>query len=248
MDLDQEITPTPTPRKISRLDPELAATVNAIKTTIATEGYYGINEFKQMVQLTGYSPEGLLMYLEEEGITHVLTTAVNKDVTQEVLVDVRQMAAAMLLIYSDKSYAKNNSVFKYLKTLFGIGGWESAFELMLLDPLLHEMYEQHGHNFTYMKIAENANLFNEEDSAIVNRAERFVNPMRELVKSDAELTAVYHLAKRVMDVVNGVSINGHYGTRKDVQYRNFKDPVAYPKFWVAAQTILDMHEKEQRKK
>lgn len=235
-------------KPFSRLDPTAKALITNIKNRINEESFMTAAEFKQHMEPTPFLPENILTHLEEEGITYITTAiAENDGRTQEVLVDIRQMAAAMLLIYSDTNFAKKNSVLKYLRALFIGAGWQSAFQLMLNDPLLDDMYAQHGHNFTWMKIAESADLSGEDVQLIEKRAARFMNPLRELIKSDAELTAVFQLCKRVMDVTNDVMINGHLATRKDVEFRHFSNPIAYNGFWVAAQKVLDQHAKAVKK-
>lgn len=230
-----------------RLDPDAIAAINKIKDTIAEYGFFSVEEFKELIEETGFAPMDLLFALQTEGILHVNTTGINKDLAQEVLVDVRPMAAAMLLIYSDKTFAKTNSVYKYLEMLFKIGEWKSAFPPIILHPLLRDTYEAYGHHFTDMVVAETADLSSENESIILSRAQRFVNPMRELMKSDTELTAVYELTIRTMDVLNGTMVNGAKAVRSSVQHRVFQKPKAYGVFWTAAQKVLDNHAKRVKK-
>lgn len=223
---------------------EAVPVVDKIKQIIAQDGWFGIGEFKKLIEEYEFEPNSLLVRLQEEGIAFVNTSAASPNFTQEVLVDVRYMAAAMLLIYSDRNFAKKHSVLKYLEALYSTSDWEGAFATLKCNPLLSEMYADMGHNFTVMAIAENADLSNQDETYIIERARRNANPMRELVKSDAELTAVFQLALRTMDVVNGIKINGRPGERSDVPFRRFDKPRAYNMFWTAAQKVLDQHFKK----
>lgn len=227
------------PRMIN--SPETNAAIDGIKQGIAERGYVGVVEFKFLAEEQKLDEGELLLKLEEEGITFTKTSAIDSKLPTEVLVDMRYMAAAMMLIYSDRTFAKNHSVLKYLKMLFKISEWDAAFPLANVNPLLEDMYSDLGHNFTVMAVAEKADLSNEDESVIHKRAERYKHPMRELVKSDAELTAVYQLALRVMHIVNGRIINGRPGQRGDLTHRTFNEPKAYNVFWTTAQKILDLH-------
>lgn len=221
--------------------PEVNAVIDEIKQQIEEHGYFGATEYISLVGRNNINGPNFLLKLEEEGITFVKTSAVDSKVPAEVLIDMRHMAAAMLLIYSERFFANNHSVLKYLKMLFKISEWDAAFPLANLNPLLEDMYGDLGHNFSVMAVAENANLSNEDESIILNKAKRYANPMRELVKSDAELTAVYQLALRTMRVVNGATINNRPAQRGDVLHRTFNQPKAYNTFWTAAQKVLDLH-------
>jgi hypothetical protein len=232
----------------TRLQSAYEAAVKKVHATIAEDGFFSVDEFKELIASDPILiAEELLEELQQQGVTFIKTSAVNKEYVQEVLIDVRYMAAAMLLIYSDKGYALKHSVLKYLKKLFAISEWKAAFPMIILPGLLDDMYEQLGHFFTDQTLAEAASLTNEDETVIVSRALRYSNPMRELVKSDAELTAVYELAMRVMDVANGTTINGRRANRGDVNFRHFQKPKAYNLFWTAAQKILDRHSKKKTK-
>lgn len=223
----------------NRLNPVLIEAIDRVKKTIAEDGYFSIKEFIALVTETKLNDGWLLNELSNEGVVFIKTGAVSDETYQEVLVDIRYMAAAMLLIYSDKDFALKHSVLKYLRTLFGIAEWKAAFPMMILPGLLQDMYEQYGHNFSDMALADNANLSGEDENVIIARAERYSHPMRELVKSDSELTIAFLLAQRTFQVANGRSQNGRKYERGDVQYRRFDKPQAYNFFWKAAQKILD---------
>lgn len=231
----------PTVRVVERhrINPVLAEAIDRVKKTIAEDGYFSIKEFIALVKETKLDDGWLLNELSNEGVVFIKTGAVSDETYQEVLVDIRYMAAAMLLIYSDKDFALKHSVLKYLRTLFGIAEWKAAFPLMILPGLLNDMYEQYGHNFSDMKLADNANLSNEDENVIIARAERYSHPMRELVKSDSELTAAFLLAQRTFQVANGIMQNGRKFERSDVPRRGFDKPQGYEFFWKAAQKILD---------
>lgn len=228
----------------SLVSPALNEVIDKIKTTISEDGFYSVAEFKDIVQTTGLDAEELLMYLQHEGILYVKTLAANQELEQEVLIDIRPMAAAMLLAYSERGFALKNSVLKFVEKLYQLANWEGAYNVLYMQPLLQDMYEQYGHNFTVMDVAEAADLSNEDERLITERAQRHVSIMAELMKSDAELNAVYLLTRRTMDIVNGAIINSHKASRKDLQYRNFTKPVAYNRFWTLAQNIIDRHYKK----
>jgi hypothetical protein len=230
--------------KTSLVNPAINDVIDSIKTTITEDGFYSVAEFKELVQTTGINAEELLMYLQHEGILYVKTIAANQELEQEVLIDIRPLAAAMLLAYSERGFALKNSVYKFVEKLYQLGNWEWAYTILYMQPLLKDMYEQYGHNFTVSEVAEAADLSNEDERLIGERAKRHISIMSELMKSDAELTAVYQLARRTIDIVNGHVINDHKASRKDLQYRNFTKPVAYNRFWTLAQDIIDRHYKK----
>lgn len=231
-----------------RLTQEAQEAINKVKATIAEDGFFSIPEFKELMEQYQFSDDGLLGALWEEGIWPVKTFAVNKELEQEVLVDIRFMAAAMLLAYSDKSFGLRNSIYKYVELIFKISEWRGAFPTIALTGLLKDIYSTHGHNFTDQSVAEVADLSHENEQTILDRATRFSNPLRELVKSDTEMTAVFQLAMRTMDVANGTIINGATANRSHVQFRRFDKPLAYNVFWTSAQKVIDRHVKRNKKK
>jgi hypothetical protein len=232
----------------TRLNPAIHQAIDEVKATITEDGFFGVPEFKEVAAKHQFSEETLLGALWEEGIWPVKTLAANKDLEQEVLVDMRFMAAVMLLAYSDKNFGLRHSVFKFVETIYKISEWRGAFPVIILHGLMKDMYGTHGHNFTDQSIAEEANLTHEDEKVILERARRHTQILRELVKSDAELTAVFQLAMRTMDVANATTINGHTATRADVQFRRFEKPLAYNAFWTAAMKVVDRHVKRSKSK
>lgn len=231
----------------TRINPAMHTAILEVKTVIAEDGFYSVSEFQNLAQKYKFTEETLLGALWEEGIWPVKTFAVNKEMEQEVLIDIRLMAAAMLMAYSDKSFGLRNSIYKFLELSFKISEWKGAFPVIVLTGLLKDIYSTHGHNFTDMAIAEAADLSHENEQTILDRATRISNPLRELVKSDTELTAVFQLALRTMDVANGTTINGQTANRSHVQFRRFDKPLAYNVFWTSAQKVIDRHVKRNKK-
>lgn len=231
----------------TRINPAIHQAIDEVKKVIAEDGFYGVPEFKDLAAKYQFTEETLLGAMFEEGIWPVKTAAVNNELPQEVLIDIRLMAAAMLLAYSDKSFGLRNSIYKYVELTFKISEWRGAFPVIALTGLLKDIYGIHGHNFTDQAIAEAADLSHENEQTILDRATRYSNPLRELVKSDVELTAVYQLAMRTMDVANGTTINGMKADRSHVQFRRFDKPIAYNTFWTAAQKVIDRHVKRSKK-
>lgn len=237
-----------------RTSPELGLAINEIKVTVKEDGFYSIREYLDLVEERKLSDELLLPALQEAGFGFVKTFAVNKETEQEVIVDLRYVAAAMLLIYADNNFAKNNSVFKYVRLLHAVSTWAAAFPMVALTGLLADIYGSYGHHFSISKMADVADLTNEDEKEIEKFAVRNSHPMHNLSQHDEELTQVFHLCLRTMDAVNN-NVDVH-ANNEDYSpgavcgyevYRNMKNPKAYNHFKRAAVKILDKHRKDVRK-
>lgn len=244
---------TVSPPKLSRTSFEVAQAMDEIKESIRQDGFYSISEYKALTEKYGNVDEALEM-LVESGFTVIKTNSVNPEVSQEVIVDVRYIAAAMLLIYADPVYAKQNSVLTYLQHLHQIGTWTAARPMVLLPSLLGDIYRNCGHFFTISDIAENADLSQEDAEFIVKMASRHRHAMYELSKSDSELTRVFEMCVRVMAVVNeNVVISTGMQRKKpgSVYVSDVCDVMsntkAYGHFRRFAIKILDKHRKKMRK-
>lgn len=204
-----------------------------LKKLIHDDGFCSGIEFKECATKHQISEDLLLQIMRQEGYGFVKSDSVSEMTTLEVLVDLRFLAAAMLLIYSDHEFASSNSVLKCAKIMHLVSTSEAAFPITCLGGLLSEIYTSYGHHFSFMAVAEKADLSTEDESKIIAFAERHKSAMDELAKHDTELTAVFHLCLAVMHLVNN-------GKADEKLLRTFHDEAsAYNHFWKAACKVRD---------
>lgn len=228
------------PNAVRRTNPVVEMAMTEIKEVITEDGYASVADYKRLVEKYQLPDEILLPAMQHSGLGFVKTTAIT-DRPVEVIVDLRYMAAAMLLVYSNDTWALKHSVLRYLEALHTVGTWRAAFPVMHHKGLLEDIYGAYGHHFTDMEMADNADLSLDDAADIHRMAERNVHAITELAKSDAELTEVFHLCLRAMDIVNALN------TQKQpqgyivasIERRHFDNPKAYNHFWrLASDKIL----------
>ena len=212
--------PQVTVKPFHSIDPKVEAIVSEIKKIIADDGFATIPEYLELRDMYPVADEQLLPLLQEEGYGFVKTSAVNAELEQEVIVDLRYMAAAMLLIYSDPKFALSHSVLECLKTIYNYGSWEGA--ACVTDTLLGDIYSVYGHHFSYMDMADNADLSDETtrghsepgsiQSGHSGMIMRNLPALNELVKNEVELTAVFRLCFDTMYNVNSGQAGKLYRT------------------------------------
>ena len=222
------------------IDPEVETAIGEIKVLVTGYGCVTIPDYMEVRDRNEVTDEQLLPLLQEAGYGFVKTAAMNAELEQEVIMDLRYMAAAMLLIYSDPKFALSHSVLECLKTFYNYGSWEGA--ICVTDTLLADAYSAYGHHFSYMAMADNADLSEEsmrgyaEPGSIQHghsgMIARNLPALNELVKNEVELTAVFRLCFDVMNNVN----SGQAGKL----YRTFRDESkAYNYFWRMACKLRD---------
>lgn len=246
--------PSVTVEPIRRVNPIVEQAVNEIKAIIDENGYANQGDYIALLAQYRLTDEILLPAMQQMGLGFVKTGAIRGFVPQEMIVDLRYVAAAMLLVYSDDSFALKHSVLEYLKTLFGMGTWRTAFPTIHHTGLLDDVYAAYGHHFSDMAMADNAVLV-EDENAVNKMALRHVNAMTELAKSDAELTAVYHLALDTFRALNDpdfVAGTGrdrvrYAGSWNAPQHLNKADESqAYNYFWRLALNKILVKDRPQR--
>ena len=222
------------------IDPKVETAIGEIKVLVTGYGCVTIPDYMEVRDRNEVTDEQLLPLLQEAGYGFVKTAAMNAELEQEVIMDLRYMAAAMLLIYSDPKFALSHSVLECLKTFYNYGSWEGA--ICVTDTLLADAYSAYGHHFSYMAMADNADLSEEsmrgyaEPGSIQHghsdMIARNLPALNELVKNEVELTAVFRLCFDVMNNVN----SGQAGKL----YRTFRDESkAYNYFWRMACKLRD---------
>ena len=222
------------------IDPKVETAIGEIKVLVTGYGCVTIPDYMEVRDRNEVTDEQLLPLLQEAGYGFVKTAAMNAELEQEVIMDLRYMAAAMLLIYSDPKFALSHSVLECLKTFYNYGSWEGA--ICVTDTLLADAYSAYGHHFSYMAMADNADLSEEsmrgyaEPGSIQHghsgMIARNLPALNELVKNEVELTAVFRLCFDVMNNVN----SGQAGKL----YRTFRaESKAYNYFWRMACKLRD---------
>lgn len=184
---------------ITKTSKEFRELFNAVKQTIAGNGICSITGFKEIIEGHEIDAAILLGALQEEGIVYTKV-----DGYGEVLVDVRLMVATMLIAYSHKWYAKTNLVMELVELVFDIYAKGDILLYTTTSTVLREAYKQIGHNYTLSKVAENAVINREQsewNAGILFEHNR--GALRVLSRNDADLTAIYRLAKHAFDVCNG---------------------------------------------
>lgn len=221
-------------------DPKIEVAIDEIKVLVTGYGCVTIPDYMEVRDRNEVTDEQLLPLLQEAGYGFVKTTAVNSGLEQEVIVDLRYMAAAMLLIYSDPKFALSHSVLECIKTFYNYGSWGGA--PCVSNTLLEDTYSAYGHHFSYMAIADNADLSDEVQreqaragSTQMGHSEmiaRNLPALNELIKNEVELTAVFRLCFDTMYNVN----SGQAGKL----YRTFHgESKAYNYFWRMACKLRD---------
>ena len=236
------ISPQPqvTVKLIGAPDPKIEAFMTDFKEIVIVDGCMTIPEYLELRDRHEMTDEQLLPLLQEAGYGFVKTAAVNAELEQQVIVDLRYMAAAMLLIYSDPKFALTHSVLECIKTFYNYGSWGGA--PCVSNTLLEDTYSAYGHHFSYMAMADNADLSDEVQreqaragSPQMGHSEmiaRNLPALNELIKNEVELTAVFRLCFDTMYNVN----SGQAGKL----YRTFHgESKAYNYFWRMACKLRD---------
>ena len=227
--------------KSTAIDPSVDAALNELKNNIVVEGFVTIGEYLEWRDRHGMVDEVILPMLQEAGYGFVKTAAVNPNLAQEVIVDLRYIAATMLLIYSDPKFALKHSVLECIKTFYRYGSWPGG--VCVYDELVADAYAAYGHHFSYMAMADAADLSDEAHAAYAdpdshhrghsNIVARNIPALNELVKDEAELTAVFRLCVDVMHIVNN-------GLAAGKMFRTYHgDSKAYNYFWRMACKLRD---------
>jgi hypothetical protein len=219
----------------------LTKAMEVMKQTIDEQGFFDIPSYLCWRDKHCLTDEQVLPYLLETGYGFVKTSVVNADVPQQVIVDLRYIAAAMLLIYSDTKFALRHSVLECVKTIYHRGNWSGAVGMS--DILISDIYSTYGHHFTDMVIADAADLSEEAYKAYSNPVTmhaghaaivaRNLPALNTLTQSEEELTAVFRLCVDVMHIVNISNTAG----KMCRTYRD--DGKAYDYFWRMACKIRD---------
>ncbi|BAW19179.1 hypothetical protein [Ralstonia phage RP31] len=226
------------PNEMRRTNPIIDQAMAEIKEVIAEDGYASVADYQRLVEKFKLPDEILLPAMQHSGLGFVKTSAIINHPTMEVIVDLRYIAAAMMLVYSDDEWALSHSVLRYLEALHTAGSWRAAFPVMYHKGLLEDIYATYGHHFTDMEMADNAKLAVDDTVEVHAMAERHVHALNELAKSDAELTEVFHLCLRVMDIVNTTKL-GKLNHSLSIFHRRFENVKAYKHFWrLAVNKIL----------
>lgn len=234
------------PYGVRRTNPIVEQAMTEIKQVITEDGCATISDYKALVERYKLPDEILLPAMQHSGLGFVRTKNVPNHPETEVIVDLRVMAAAMLLIYAEDGWAADRSVFDYLAVLHTCGPWRAAFPLAMNQNLLRDIYSTYGHHFSDMEMADNsvADIAPQHDELIAAAAERSVHAITELTKSDDELTEVFHLALKVFSVLNNWNPEHPYAWHHSIVHRRFKDVKAYEHFWrLAIDKILVPHRK-----
>lgn len=231
---------------VSRTNPIIDVAIGEIKKSIADEGFMVVSEYLECRDSFSLTDEILLPELQRAGYGFVKTTAANPDLPQEVIVDLRFIAASMLVIYSDPKYALHQSVLKTVHLLHRVAGSNETVLVSALNPLIQDTYEAYGHHFSYMSMADAAvieeNQTEEEILIPYSFADRHKPALSELLKNEEELTAVYHLCVNTMLLVN----NGQSDVKLPRTYRNNQPAKAYEYFWKSALKIMDRFRHEMK--
>lgn len=229
-----------TVKPIAVLDPKIEEALHELKDVVTVQGCVVIPEYLEIRDRHELTDEELLPLLQESGYGFVKTASVNAELEQEVIVDLRYMAAAMLLIYSDPKFALSHSVLECIKTFYNYGSWSGA--VCVTDVLLEDTYSTYGHHFSYMAMADAADLSDEAhkgygDPESITRGHsemvaRNLPALNELIKDEEEFTAVFRLCLDVMTNVNSGQAGKMYRT-----YRG--EGKAYSYFWRMACKLRD---------
>lgn len=222
-------------------DPKIEVAIDEIKVLVTGYGCVTIPDYMEVRDRNEVTDEQLLPLLQEAGYGFVKTSAVNAGLEQEVIMDLRYMAAAMLLIYSDPKFALSHSVLECLKTFYNYGSWPGG--VCVYDELVADAYAAYGHHFSYMAMADAADLSDEAHATYAdpdshhrghsNIVARNIPALNELVKDEAELTAVFRLCVDVMHIVNN-------GLATGKMFRTYHgDSKAYNYFWRMACKLRD---------
>lgn len=228
-------------KPIQTVDPAVITALDSLKQIIETNGYASIPEYLEWRAHHELTDELILPMLQEMGYGFVKSAGVNPELEQEVIVDLRYMAATMLLIYSDPKFALRHSVLECVKTFYSYGNWKGA--ACVYDQLLEEVYSAYGHHFSYMAMADNADLSDEahdaySDPGIIRRnhfnlVARNISALNELTKDEEVMTAVFRLCLDVMQIVNT-------GQAAGKMYRTYQgESKVYSYFWRMACKLRD---------
>ncbi len=223
--------PSVTVKPVSRTNPIVEQAIDEIKKKLNEDGFVTVQEYLVIQGHYQLPDEILLPALQQGGMGFVMTETIKDLPRQEVIVDLRYMAAAMLLIYSDDTYGFQNSVLKCLQRIYELASWEAAAAMHFHKGLVEETYGQYGHHFSDGTMADLADLSAESEELIEKQAKRHLSALTNLAKSEAELTQVYHLALDTMRTMNDPR-----WTRGDLRLvwgrmHQFPKSEAYKHFW-----------------
>lgn len=219
---------------ITKTSKEFKELFDAVKLSIAQNGICSITGFKEIIEGNDIDAGELLGTLQEQGIVYTKV-----DGYGEVLVDIRLMVAAMLIAYSHKSYAKTNLVMDFVSLVFDIYSKGDVRLYSTTCEVLSQAYIQIGHNYTLSKVAENAVINHKQSES--NAWELYTGSNRSalttLARNDADLTAVYRLAKHAFDVANGWVKGSVAGMRRN----NPESNSTYNHFHELAANMINKH-------
>lgn len=227
---------------MNRTNPAIDLAVEEIKKITTEDGWASVSDYIKVKETHKLSNEILMTALQEAGFGFVSTKSVtNNEKVIDVIVDLRIMAAAMLLVYSDDEWTLHHSVLRYLNALHTVGSWRAAFPVAHHSGLLDDVYGTYGYYFTDMAMADAAVLAVDDAPDIYRMAERHVHAISELSKSDKELTEVFHLCVRVFNVLNNAPDDKPIPQllQSDIYHRSFENGKAYEHFWrIAVNKVL----------
>lgn len=228
--------PQVTVAPIKRTDPNVADVVDSVTKTVSNFGYCTAEEFQYFIDENKIAAEPVLEVLRETGFAFLKTVVDDPQNPREIVVDLRPLAASMLLIYSDPQYALRHNVLRYVKLIYLNAAWNGGRETWGHHTLLDDMYSSFGHFFTNMKMAEVADLSEASEHVAVAQAKRHVHAINELVKDEEELTAVYLLTIHLTSALN----LGHtFDAVRHHRFSSTHEMKAYPRFWRVANNIIN---------
>lgn len=228
-----------------RTNPIIEQLVQEIGEIVTENGYADGSDYELVIKKYKIADEIVLPALEQNGFGFVRTKSIQYHPEIEVIVDLKMMAAAMLLIYSDDTYALQNPVLKFLEAVHTAGTWRAAFPLSYHKGLLEDVYTAYGHNFTDQVMAEAAIIdpakADEQEQLAQKQALRHVHALVELAKRPKELLAVFGLSISTFDALNAAAFRSAPGT-EDIYHRHMENPGAYEHFFrLSVNKILTPH-------
>lgn len=250
-------SPSVVVKPISRTNPIVEKALDEIKAIVKEDGFADVNEYRGIAEAYKLPDEILLPGLQQKGYGFVKSQVYATQPEQEVIVDLRYMAAMMLLIYSDDQFAFHNSVLDYLKASHTVATWKAAFPIAHSLRLLEDTYSQYGHHFTDMEMANAADLVHGSLNHINRMAERHMHALHELSTHELALTNVYHLALQTFRALNDPERKPGDNTSvvHRIVYQKREKPAphdavwghngGYPHFWRLAMKILDVNRPER---
>lgn len=206
-----------------------------LKQLISEDGFVFTSDYVEWRDRYGFTDEVILPMLQDAGYGFINTAVVSPLPEREVIVDLRYMAAVMLLIYSYPEPELDHGVLECVKSFYRRGSWKGAG--WIDDKLIEDTYAAYSHHFTCAATVHIADLSEKGCSDTSSRLHtdivaRNISALNELVKDDEELTAVFQLCVGVMYIVN----TSQCGRMRSPYKGNGN---AYSYFWRAACKIRD---------